>query len=86
MASDLPRVTSAGIAAGLRAAIQRGDYDEDSRLPTANALAEAHGVDVTTAARALRALVTEGRAVGRRGSGTYAVPRLPEVTEPPLRT
>jgi GntR family transcriptional regulator len=80
-----PRVTSKGIAAGLRAAIERGGYDENSRLPSANALADAHGVDVTTAARALRALVDEGSAVGRRGSGTYAVPR-PEVTEPPLRT
>lgn len=77
MTAGPPRVTSKGIAAGLRAAIERGDYDERPRLPSANALAEAHGVDVTTAARALRALVAEGRAVGRRGSGTYAAPREP---------
>jgi DNA-binding transcriptional regulator YhcF (GntR family) len=67
------RAPSKRIAAQLRDAIARGDYDERPRLPSAMQLAEAHDVAPATAAKALRRLVDAGLAVSTPGVGTFAL-------------
>lgn len=69
------RVTWRDIAEQLRSAIERGDYGERQKLPSALALAEASGLDVASGARALRSLVADGLATAVPGRGTYAAPR-----------
>jgi DNA-binding GntR family transcriptional regulator len=68
------RVSSRRMAGRLRAAIERGDYAERPKLPSALRLSVDWNADLGTAYRALRALVSEGLAVSVPGSGTYAVP------------
>jgi DNA-binding GntR family transcriptional regulator len=68
------RAPSKKIAAGLHAAIARGDYAERPKLPSAVRLAEVHGVDARTAAKALRLLIGAGVAISSPGVGTFAVP------------
>jgi GntR family transcriptional regulator len=71
------RAPSKRIAAELRDAIARGDYAERPKLPSAVQLAEAHGVAVSTAAKALRRLVGAGLAVSSPGLGTFALAEQP---------
>lgn len=57
------------IADDLKAAIERGDYGPEERLPGETALAAQYGVAALTARQALRLLRTEGLVDSRRGSG-----------------
>jgi GntR family transcriptional regulator len=59
------------IAADLRAAIVDGDYAPGARLPGENALMSEYGVARMTARQALAALISEGLAVSRKGSGVF---------------
>jgi DNA-binding GntR family transcriptional regulator len=71
---DFPEIRTPwkAIAAELRAAIARGDYDERPKLPSALRLAGDHGVSLGTARKALRSLVDEGLADAMPGTGTFA--------------
>lgn len=57
------------IAGQLRAAIRAGEIT--SRLPSAVDIAQAADVNVLTARKALRLLVSEGLAYVEKGMGTY---------------
>lgn len=70
------RAPSKRIAAELRDAITRGDYDEQPKLPSAARLAELHGVNAGTGAKALRLLVGAGLAVVSPGLGTFALKQI----------
>ena len=59
------------IAADLRAAIVNGDYAPGARLPGENTLMSEYGVARMTARQALAALISEGLAVSRKGSGVF---------------
>lgn len=59
------------IASDLRAAIQRGDYLPQARLPGENDLMRQYQVARMTARQALSQLINEGLAVARKGSGVY---------------
>ena len=59
------------IAGDLRAAIGRGDYPADARLPGENDLMRQYQVARMTARQALAQLINEGLAVARKGSGVY---------------
>lgn len=59
------------IASDLRAAIARGDYLPQSRLPGENDLMRQYQVARMTARQALAQLINEGLAVARKGSGVY---------------
>jgi GntR family transcriptional regulator len=59
------------IAGDLRAAIGRGEYPADSRLPGENDLMRQYQVARMTARQALAQLINEGLAVARKGSGVY---------------
>jgi GntR family transcriptional regulator len=59
------------IAGDLRAAIGRGEYPADSRLPGENDLMRQYRVARMTARQALAQLINEGLAVARKGSGVY---------------
>jgi GntR family transcriptional regulator len=59
------------IAGELRAAIGRGEYPADSRLPGENDLMRQYQVARMTARQALAQLINEGLAVARKGSGVY---------------
>jgi GntR family transcriptional regulator len=59
------------IAGDLRAAIGRGEYPADSRLPGENDLMRQYQVARMTARQALAQLINEGLAVPRKGSGVY---------------
>ena len=59
------------IASDLRAAIARGEYPADTRLPGENDLMRRYQVARMTARQALAQLVNEGLAVARKGSGVY---------------
>src|SRR5580698_2423977 len=59
------------IADDLRAAIGRGEYPADSRLPGENDLMRRYRVARMTARQALAQLINEGLAVARKGSGVY---------------
>jgi DNA-binding GntR family transcriptional regulator len=77
------------IAAGLRAAIARGDYPPGSRLPSIPELCAAHGTGRGAAAKALRGLAEAGLAELEPGLGYY-VPGAPDgpaeiVESSPLR-
>ena len=66
---ELPKYQQ--IAADLRAAIVGGDYPPGARLPGENALMSDYGVARMTARQALAALIGEGLAVSRKGSGVF---------------
>jgi GntR family transcriptional regulator len=59
------------IASALREAIRRGDYPPGSRLPGENDLMRDYHVARMTARQALALLISEGRAVARKGAGVY---------------
>src|ERR1700678_1175859 len=59
------------IAGALRDAIQRGDYPPGSRLPGENDIMRDHHVARMTARQAIAVLISEGRAVARKGAGVY---------------
>ena len=59
------------IAGDLRAAIARGEYPAQSRLPGENDLMRQYQVARMTARQALAQLISEGLAVARKGSGVY---------------
>ena len=59
------------IASDLRAAIARGDYQPQARLPGENDLMRQYQVARMTARQALAQLINEGLAVARKGSGVY---------------
>jgi GntR family transcriptional regulator len=59
------------IAGDLRAAIGRGEYPAQSRLPGENDLMRQYQVARMTARQALAQLINEGLAVARKGSGVY---------------
>jgi GntR family transcriptional regulator len=59
------------IAGDLRAAIARGDYPPQSRLPGENDLMRQYQVARMTARQALAQLINEGLATARKGSGVY---------------
>ena len=59
------------IASDLRAAIARGEYPAQARLPGENDLMRQYQVARMTARQALAQLINEGLAVARKGSGVY---------------
>ncbi|HXP21063.1 MAG TPA: GntR family transcriptional regulator [Streptosporangiaceae bacterium] len=59
------------IATALREAIERGDYPPGSRLPGENDIMRDYQVARMTARQALAVLISEGRAVARKGAGVY---------------
>jgi GntR family transcriptional regulator len=59
------------IAGDLRAAIGRGEYPAQARLPGENDLMRQYQVARMTARQALAQLINEGLAVARKGSGVY---------------
>lgn len=58
------------IAAHLRSAIERGEYERGSTLPSEDRLAEEHGVSRPVVNRAIRLLRSEGLVRVERGRGT----------------
>ena len=76
----------ARLAASLRTRILAGEWSKGDQLPTIDALAEAYGVALVTARRAVRSLVEEGLLSSARGRGTHlrAVPGT-SVPNPGLR-
>lgn len=79
------RAPSKRIAAQLRDAIARGDYDGRAKLSSAMQLAEAHDVAPATAAKALRRLVDAGLAASTPGVGTFALAPGERAELPPWR-
>lgn len=73
------------IAAALREAIQRGDYLPGSRLPGENDLMRDYGVARMTARQALALVISEGRAVARKGAGVYVRDFRPVVRDGIMR-
>lgn len=69
------------IAAGLFAAVERGDYAPGARLPGENDIMRDHGVARSTARQALALLVSWGLAEARKGSGVYVRSYEPVVRE-----
>jgi GntR family transcriptional regulator len=59
------------IAGDLRAAITRGEYPAEARLPGENDLMRQYQVARMTARQALAQLINEGVAIARKGSGVY---------------
>jgi GntR family transcriptional regulator len=59
------------IAAGLREAIESGQYPPGARIPGENEVMREHGVARGTARQALSQLVSWGLAEARKGSGIY---------------
>jgi GntR family transcriptional regulator len=59
------------IAADLRARIERGDYDQQPKLPGAVRLGEMYGVNAVTARKALVWLAEQGLVEAVPGMGTY---------------
>lgn len=69
------------IAAGLRAAIESGEYPAGARLPGENDVMRQHSVARGTARQALAQLVNWGLAEARKGSGIYVRDFRPIVRE-----
>jgi DNA-binding GntR family transcriptional regulator len=63
------------VAAILRARIESGELAPKSRLPSIKDLVDTYGIARTTAAKALKVLVAEGRAEVVPGWGTYVTER-----------
>ncbi|WP_433254452.1 GntR family transcriptional regulator [Streptosporangium sp. CA-135522] len=67
------------VAEQLRARITSGELREGDRLPSVPGLATELGISRSTAAEALKVLISEGLAVARSGSGTFVrLPREPQ--------
>lgn len=69
------------IAAELRASIQSGEYRAGDRLPGENSLMQHYQVARMTARQALAALLNEGIATARKGSGVYVQDFKPIIRE-----
>ncbi|TBW34002.1 PLP-dependent aminotransferase family protein [Azotobacter chroococcum] len=76
------------IAAYYRAALEKGVFGDNERLPSVRAIMNAHAVSLSTAVQACRQLEAEGLVQARERSGYYVVARpvadVPEFTVSPL--
>lgn len=79
---DKTRATPAylQLSASLRRAVLAGTFAPGEALPSERELAESLGLSRMTVRRALGALIADGLAERRRGSGTYVLPRRLEQT------
>ena len=62
------------IAQLLEDSILRGEYAEDSQVPSTNELARAFNINPATAAKGINRLVDEGLLYKRRGIGMFVAP------------
>ena len=62
------------IAQLLEDGILRGEYPEDSQVPSTNELARAFNINPATAAKGINRLVDEGLLYKRRGIGMFVAP------------
>ena len=62
------------IAQLLEYGILRGEYPEDSQVPSTNELARAFNINPATAAKGINRLVDEGLLYKRRGIGMFVAP------------
>ena len=62
------------IAQLLEDGILRGEYSEDSQVPSTNELARAFNINPATAAKGINRLVDEGLLYKRRGIGMFVAP------------
>ena len=62
------------IAQLLEDGILRGEYAEDSQVPSINELARAFNINPATAAKGINRLVDEGLLYKRRGIGMFVAP------------
>lgn len=67
------------IAQLLEDGILRGEYPEDSQVPSTNELARAFNINPATAAKGINQLVDSGLLYKRRGVGMYVSPGAPEM-------
>ncbi len=67
------------LAQRLTAAIRRGDYPPQTRIPSEPELATRYGIGRPTVRQATDLLVRQGLLARRRGSGTYVLPPPAEV-------
>lgn len=71
MSKEAKSGVAEAIAADLRAAIERGDYQAGDRLPGENKLIEQYGAARLTVRAALATLQAEGLTTARRGIGVF---------------
>ncbi|HET6606059.1 MAG TPA: PLP-dependent aminotransferase family protein [Rhodopila sp.] len=69
--TDQAPTTAASLAAELEADIRTGRLPPGAQLPTHRTLAEARGIAVNTATRAMRLLAARGLVVGEVGRGSF---------------
>ncbi len=67
------------LADRLAAAIRRGDYKADNRIPSEPSLASQYGIGRPTVRQATELLVRQGLLERRRGAGTFVCQPPPEV-------
>lgn len=65
--------------------INAGSLAPGTRIPSAQALSDAHRVARGTAVRALQHLTREGYVVSRPGYGTFVADRVNDLTNPAAR-
>jgi GntR family transcriptional regulator len=70
-----PRPPYLVVAGALRERLDRGEWLPGEALPSVTELAEAYDVSSSTAGRAIRVLVDEGRLTTVKGWGTFAAER-----------
>lgn len=75
----MPGARYSQVAATLRQAIQRGDYEPGQALPSEAVLAEQHDLSRVTINKAVRVLVAEGLVRIERGRGVYVRERRPVI-------
>lgn len=68
------------VAADLRAAITRGDYQPGQRIPASSELAERYDLTMPSVNKAIRLLATEGLVDIAHGSGTTVRERRPVIS------
>jgi GntR family transcriptional regulator len=73
--TDSPIPPYRQVAAILRGRIERGELAPGRRLPSIADLVQTYGIARTTAAKALRVLISEGLAEVSPGMGTYVTSR-----------
>ena len=72
------------VARTLHGLIEEGTYEAGKKLPNENDLSASLGVSRTTLREAIRILVSEGRLIVRRGSGTYVADPLSQAAQTTL--
>lgn len=72
---ESPVPPSRQVAAILRERIESGELAPGRRLPSIASLVQEYGIARTTAAKALRVLISEGLAEVSPGMGTYVRPQ-----------